>query len=112
VDIHGKPLGTGDAGTEDAGTEDAGSGDGGAPAGDGAPQPHDAAPPAVHDAASSPDATLAAIQRCIRLGNVCHAGDDGSGPVHECHGIGHDGDLNLCAEHYDRCIALCEAASP
>jgi hypothetical protein len=95
IDIHGKPLV--DAGA-DART-DAGSGGDGASADSG----H-----VVQDARPvTKDAPLGGLQQCIRLGSVCHKVDPGSGPIHDCHGIGHAEEIPECEANYSRCIALC-----
>jgi hypothetical protein len=61
----------------------------------------DATPP-IHT-----DAGLGAAEMCVRLGNICHKVDPGSGPIHDCHNIGHDGVIKLCEANYARCMPLC-----
>lgn len=66
----------------------------------------DATPP-VHT-----DASLSGAEMCVQLGNICHKVDPGSGPIHECHNIGHDGVIAKCVANYARCIPLCTNLSP
>ena len=47
---------------------------------------------------------------CAALGELCHAVDDETGPLHECHEVGHVGKADKCAEAFDECAALCLAA--
>lgn len=47
---------------------------------------------------------------CAALGELCHAVDDETGPLHECHELGHVGNAAKCAEGFDECAALCLAA--
>jgi hypothetical protein len=58
------------------------------------------------------DGALTGDEMCVRLGNICHKVDPGSGPIHECHNIGHDGHVEDCIANYARCIPLCVNASP
>lgn len=59
----------------------------------------DATPPNLHDPSGG---------MCAELGAQCHAFDDGSGNLGtRCHHIGHEGDLEACAEVYDECMAHC-----
>jgi len=48
--------------------------------------------------------------RCATLGELCHPVDDETGPLHECHEIGHDGDATACAAAFADCAARCLAA--
>ncbi|HTJ85479.1 MAG TPA: hypothetical protein VL400_27365 [Polyangiaceae bacterium] len=42
---------------------------------------------------------------CEELGELCHPVETDLGQL--CHQIGHEGDVDRCAEHYDECIAEC-----
>jgi hypothetical protein len=42
---------------------------------------------------------------CEELGELCHPVQTALGQT--CHQIGHEGDADACAEHYDECIAEC-----
>ncbi|AKF08627.1 hypothetical protein [Sandaracinus amylolyticus] len=44
---------------------------------------------------------------CDELGSLCHAYDTGSGPAHECHEVGHAGDLAACQAVETMCRATC-----
>lgn len=48
---------------------------------------------------------------CRALGRLCHAVDDGDGPLHACHELGHDGDPDTCRRSFDDCAERCLAAS-
>jgi len=112
IDEHGKALDAGADARADAGSDtgsEAGATDAGAH--------HDAA---AHDSghvveAAPPvptDATLSGEEQCFRLGNICHQVDPGSGPIHDCHNIGHDEVIPDCVANYARCISICTNASP
>jgi hypothetical protein len=47
---------------------------------------------------------------CAALGELCHVVDDETGPLHECHELGHIGNAAKCAAGFDDCAALCLAA--
>jgi hypothetical protein len=47
---------------------------------------------------------------CTFLGSFCHEVDDGDGPLHECHELGHDGDAAECQERAAECVTMCAAA--
>lgn len=47
---------------------------------------------------------------CAALGELCHVADDGDGPLHDCHQVGHVGDPAGCAAAFDDCATLCLAA--
>jgi hypothetical protein len=51
------------------------------------------------------------VRQCAELGTICHAVDDGDGPIHDCHTLGHDNDPEVCAENYTRCRELCLSAA-
>jgi hypothetical protein len=55
-------------------------------------------------AGSAPD------PRCVALGELCHEVDDKTGPLHECHEIGHIGVAANCASEFDGCATQCLAA--
>lgn len=75
---------------------------------------------AVSDRGPTPDApsTTADASRdagaqdpCQGLGELCHEVDPGSGPLHDCHEGGHDGNPAWCAANAARCRMLCLAAA-
>src|SRR3954471_18110446 len=39
--------------------------------------------------------------RCAALGELCHEVDDGNGPLHECHELGHVANAAKCATGFD-----------
>lgn len=47
---------------------------------------------------------------CAALGELCHAVDDETGPLHECHELGHVNDEAVCAGQFDHCAEICLAA--
>jgi hypothetical protein len=47
---------------------------------------------------------------CAALGELCHAVDDETGPLHECHEVGHVGNADKCLAAFDECATLCLAA--
>lgn len=47
---------------------------------------------------------------CAALGELCHAVDDQTGPLHECHEVGHVGNAAACDASFDECATLCLAA--
>jgi uncharacterized repeat protein (TIGR04052 family) len=47
---------------------------------------------------------------CGDLGRNCHVVDPGSGPLNECHSLGHAGDADLCEARRDECVQACGAA--
>lgn len=53
----------------------------------------------------------ASAAQCEAIGELCHPVDDGDGPLHECHDLGHIGDPEVCAERFDDCITMCLAAA-
>jgi hypothetical protein len=59
------------------------------------------------DTAAVQDVAPDAPDPCEGLGELCHEVDPGSGPIHDCHEGGHDGDPLWCAENALRCRALC-----
>jgi len=48
--------------------------------------------------------------RCAALGELCHPVDDKTGPLHECHELGHDGEARACAAAFADCATRCLAA--
>jgi hypothetical protein len=48
--------------------------------------------------------------RCAALGELCHPVDDQTGPLHDCHEVGHEGDGDKCAAAFDDCAMRCLAA--
>jgi hypothetical protein len=47
---------------------------------------------------------------CAALGELCHEVDDGDGPLHDCHEVGHVGNAAKCAAEFGHCATLCLAA--
>lgn len=47
---------------------------------------------------------------CTLLGSTCHVVDPGSGPLHECHELGHAGDAAACSLASASCVEACGAA--
>jgi hypothetical protein len=48
---------------------------------------------------------------CQVLGELCHAADEGSGPAHDCHEVGHVGNAAACEAEFDGCIGTCTDAN-
>jgi hypothetical protein len=48
--------------------------------------------------------------RCAALGELCHPVDDETGPLHDCHELGHENDGEKCATLFHDCSLLCLAA--
>lgn len=48
--------------------------------------------------------------RCAALGELCHPVDDETGPLHECHELGHENDSSKCAAQFADCSERCLAA--
>lgn len=46
---------------------------------------------------------------CEVLGTLCHAADSGTGPVSECHDVGHEGNEAACEAQFALCITTCAA---
>jgi hypothetical protein len=55
--------------------------------------------------------TPVATHDCADIIAACHDVDPGSGPLHDCHEIGHDEVESACAPERDRCVMLCLAAA-
>jgi hypothetical protein len=47
---------------------------------------------------------------CAALGELCHVVDDKTGPLHECHEVGHLNNAANCLAAFDECATLCLAA--
>jgi hypothetical protein len=47
---------------------------------------------------------------CAALGELCHPVDDVSGPLHDCHELGHEGRAAACAAGFADCATACLAA--
>jgi hypothetical protein len=47
------------------------------------------------------------LAMCRALGSLCHAVDDGDGPLADCHDLGHAADPEACVEGFQSCIDLC-----
>ncbi|HVY29156.1 MAG TPA: hypothetical protein VHB79_21505 [Polyangiaceae bacterium] len=48
--------------------------------------------------------------RCAALGELCHPVDDGDGPLHACHELGHENNAPECAAQFADCSTRCLAA--
>lgn len=44
---------------------------------------------------------------CQVLGELCHEADTGAGAAHDCHELGHKGNVATCEQEFDGCIATC-----
>lgn len=44
---------------------------------------------------------------CQVVGTLCHEADTGSGMGHDCHELGHEGELEACEEQFASCIGFC-----
>lgn len=44
---------------------------------------------------------------CQVVGELCHEADTGSGPGHDCHELGHEGDAAACSAGFAKCIEVC-----
>lgn len=44
---------------------------------------------------------------CEVLGTLCHDADTGSGMGHDCHQVGHVGELEACEDQFAGCIGFC-----
>jgi uncharacterized repeat protein (TIGR04052 family) len=51
-----------------------------------------------------------AASACAGLGSSCHVVDPGSGPLHECHELGHGGDEAACSAGRAACVTGCGEA--
>lgn len=56
------------------------------------------------------ECAAAADDPCAGLGSGCHVVDPGSGPLHECHELGHGGDAPACSAGRASCVDACGAA--
>jgi len=52
----------------------------------------------------------ATASACAGLGSSCHVVDPGTGPLHECHELGHGGDEAACSAGRAACVAGCGEA--
>lgn len=48
------------------------------------------------------------IPECDEIASLCHAAEDVSAEAASCHEEAHAGDLDVCLQIHDDCIALCE----
>jgi hypothetical protein len=48
---------------------------------------------------------------CANIANACHDVDPGTGPQHDCHELGHTGELTECQAREAECIALCQGGA-
>ena len=55
------------------------------------------------------ECVAAAVSACSDLGSTCHVVDPGSGPLHECHELGHGGDEAACTVGRAACVEACGA---
>jgi len=46
---------------------------------------------------------------CDEIASICHEAGEIDEDAEHCHEQAHDGDLELCLEIQDECLALCEA---
>jgi hypothetical protein len=44
---------------------------------------------------------------CRVVGTLCHDADTGSGMGHDCHQLGHVGNIETCEEEFAGCIGFC-----
>jgi uncharacterized repeat protein (TIGR04052 family) len=56
------------------------------------------------------ECTAPADDACAGLGSSCHVVDPGSGPLHECHELGHGGDAQACSLGRASCVDACGEA--
>ncbi|HTV19246.1 MAG TPA: hypothetical protein VMG12_11260, partial [Polyangiaceae bacterium] len=56
------------------------------------------------------ECVAAADAACAGLGSSCHVVDPGSGPLHECHELGHGGDAQACSIGRASCVDACGTA--
>lgn len=62
----------------------------------------------IPDLHADPDELEGGARLCAILRNACHPFDKGAGDLADrCHDWGHEGAADVCAEHYDDCMALC-----
>lgn len=89
-------------------TPSAGSHAGGAKSDGGEPAAH-AGEPAAHGGADGQGGAghTEAPVICKVLGELCHEADSGEGASHECHELGHVGNVATCEQEFDGCIAIC-----
>jgi hypothetical protein len=60
-------------------------------------------------AASGGDGHGNVSAECEVIGTLCHAADDGEGPIADCHALGHDGNAANCKAEFAACISVCVA---
>jgi hypothetical protein len=48
---------------------------------------------------------------CEVIGELCHEVDDGDGPLHDCHQVGHVGDTAVCRQRFASCVTACVDAA-
>src|SRR5690606_12661649 len=56
------------------------------------------------------ECAAAANDACTLLGSTCHVVDPGSGPLHECHELGHASDAAACSLASASCVEACGTA--
>src|SRR5690606_23049065 len=62
----------------------------------------------IPDLHADPDELEGGARLCAILRNACHPFDKGAGDLADrCHDWGHEGAADVCAEHYDDCVAVC-----
>lgn len=44
---------------------------------------------------------------CSAILEACHPLDEGTGPIHDCHDLSHDGTEETCAPRKAECLAVC-----
>jgi hypothetical protein len=47
------------------------------------------------------------VAECQVIGELCHEGDTGSGPAHDCHQQAHHGNGAACLEAFASCVGTC-----
>lgn len=82
-----------------------GDDDDGGPGGAGAPSA--GAPGAGGGAGEGAGPVASGEAKCQVLGELCHAADTGSGPISECHELGHVNDADACTAGFADCIEAC-----
>ncbi len=73
--------------------------------------PDSGADTALSETGAEVGASDAGLSACNRIITKCHDVDPGSGPLHDCHELGHATDEAQCEPKVDECVALCEAAN-
>jgi hypothetical protein len=65
---------------------------------------------AAHDHATD-DPSAVPYPSCRAITEACHELDVGTGPIHDCHDVGHDSTSDApCAARKDECLKICAPA--